>query len=153
MRPFYAKRPLAQGWKIRCLPVMQKQDKGAFGVADINNKEIRIWALTDEDAKAFNQDRMVIVRKVIAHEWAHAESASWGEPGYSFTKYWVKITGYTPVSADTFWNYSGSKINPAELYAETRAHCAGYGPNFPHELTSCSKINQLVHYINTHPKG
>lgn len=134
------------GWTIRC--------KNRYFAAGATRLDQNLITVLNYGPKPF-----LFYQNIIAHEWAHAESHSWGQAGYAYTAHWMKLLGLQPwsapmlLAADKFWNYSGSWYTaPVERYAEARVVCAGIKPVSGAQPVSCAVMNSFLDYIKKNPE-
>lgn len=142
-RPFYA--PKNGGWTISCANRLDgvKGSQGWAGHAHIDTHQIHVLIFPYFTAQDY--------KYVVAHEWAHAEAASWGQKGYAYNTQWLRIIGHKPVIHDQYWNAKPYLSNPSEVWANARARCTiGGSGNTEYKQATCAQINQLVNYINNY---
>lgn len=143
--PSYASNPRAGGWSTSCVSQL-----GPLFVRDANSgisiKRKSVEILIEKNATEQSYQR------AVAHAWAHAEAASWGEKGYAYNMQWLRLIGYQPVTRDEYWTTSvAHALRPSELWAEGRARCtADLSTIKVTHPVACDKVDALVHYINNY---
>lgn len=148
VRPAYAP---GGPWKIVCVDSIPPSVKKRMGW---DEDDVAGWTdFQQQQISILSNGRIDEMRQAIAHEWAHAESASWTNGDLS-TAYWVKLLGYTPATAQEFWSEKRPyAMQPAERWAETRSRCAGFTFGEPvAKLASCTTVEQLEQYRHEQEK-
>ncbi len=144
VRPPYAPQT---GWSIACVKQIPADVRKQTGWTV---EEITGWTdFATHRINIINSGRVPQMRQSIAHEWAHAESASWGLQEAKFTAHWVKLLGYAPATAQEFWNEKRHyEDQAAERWAESRSRCAGYTYGQPvARLVPCSTVASMLEFI------